>query len=166
MRKHHLRLTSIFLVVFMICACASRHTTPTLSITSTLSATPSLTPTHSPTATPTLPPQAIDLGVLGKGSVNDIAWSPDGNLLAVASTTGVYFYDTKTWQVAGTIPKGKSARNWVNSLVFSPDGKGVVFSSYEIAFSPDGSLLVTNTSDKIQFWEVASGKLLRELDGA
>ncbi len=36
----------------------------------------------------------------------------------------------------------------------------------KIAFSPDGAILVTSGYDGIQFWEVATGKLLRKLDGS
>ena len=36
---------------------------------------------------------------LGKGTINEIQYSPDGTRLAVASTIGIWLYDTATHQV-------------------------------------------------------------------
>ncbi len=33
---------------------------------------------------------------LGKGSINEIAFSPDGTILAVASSPGIWLYDADT----------------------------------------------------------------------
>ena len=35
---------------------------------------------------------------LGKGSINEIHYSPDGTRLAVASSIGIWIYDTATYQ--------------------------------------------------------------------
>ncbi len=35
---------------------------------------------------------------LGKGSVDEIAFSPDGKILAVASSIGVWLYDAHTYE--------------------------------------------------------------------
>ena len=35
---------------------------------------------------------------LGKGSINEIQYSPDGTRLAVASSIGIWLYDTTTYQ--------------------------------------------------------------------
>ena len=35
---------------------------------------------------------------LGKGSVEEITYAPDGSLLAVGSNIGIWLYDTKTSQ--------------------------------------------------------------------
>ena len=55
---------------------------------------------------------------LGKGSISEIAYSPDGTRLAVASSIGIWIYDTQTGEeldlfVGYTYP--------VNSVAFSPD---------------------------------------------
>ena len=35
---------------------------------------------------------------LGKGRINDMQYSPDGSILAVATTIGIWIYDTDTYQ--------------------------------------------------------------------
>ena len=35
---------------------------------------------------------------LGKGSIHEIAYSPDGTRLAVASSIGIWLYDAQTYQ--------------------------------------------------------------------
>ena len=35
---------------------------------------------------------------LGKGRINDMEYSPDGKILAVATTIGIWIYDTETYQ--------------------------------------------------------------------
>jgi WD40 repeat protein len=73
----------IFLVILILTACISSTTSPA--------------PKTSHTVTPSTP-SAIDLGTLGHGSVKTAAWSADGKTLAVGSTSGIYLYDTATWQ--------------------------------------------------------------------
>ena len=56
---------------------------------------------------------------LGKGRIYDMAYSPGGTLLAVASDIGIWLYDTATYHEVALIA-GHMAR--VNSVAFSPDG--------------------------------------------
>ena len=35
---------------------------------------------------------------LGKGEINELAYSPDGKYLAVASSIGIWLYDADTYQ--------------------------------------------------------------------
>lgn len=72
------------------------------------------TPTGTPQPTPALAnitPEPVKL--------TQLAWSPDGKLLAVGSATGVYLYDTTTWQEARFIPLLGNAL----SVAFGFDGK-------------------------------------------
>jgi hypothetical protein len=79
---------------------------------------------------------------LGGESINDIAYSPDGELLAVASGSGIWLYDTVTHQE-------------VTRLVFHNN------SVYSISFSPDGKTLASGDSGGIvSLWDVATGTLL------
>jgi len=80
--------------------------------------------------------QVVELARLGKGWINKIAYSPDGNLLAVASSVGVYLYD------AGTL----------NEIRFIDTGARV----NSVAFSPDGELLTSGSGDgTVRLWGVA-----------
>lgn len=80
------------------------------------------------TAAPLPPPQTLYLGVLGKGSAWDMAWSPDGNMLAVGSSAEGFIYDTHTWQLLQTIPVNTLETKGVRALTFSEDGNSVLFS--------------------------------------
>jgi len=72
---------------------------------------------------------------LGKGSVNEVTFSPDGKFLAVASSIGVWLYDAKTFAEIGLLA--------TNALMFS------------VAFSPDGNLLASGSSDDtILLWDM------------
>ena len=62
---------------------------------------------------------------LGKGFVNEVAFSPDGRYLAVASSSVVYLYDPHTLQEAYLFEKGA----WTYPVSFSPDGRLVASGS-------------------------------------
>jgi len=124
------------------------------------------------------------------GAVADLAFSPDGSLLASASTDKtIAIYDLG----AGTLRlvlQGHSAG--VNVVRFSPDGELLASGSwdrtvrlwslasgkrvgmllghedgvYSLAFSPDGLLLASAGFDKaVRLWTVAERNLLRRLRG-
>ena len=60
---------------------------------------------------------------LGKGSIYNIAYSPDGNKLAVACRDGVWIYNAHSGQELALLSSGPS-----RSLAFSPDGRTLVTS--------------------------------------
>lgn len=124
------------------------------------------------------------------GAVADLAFSPDGTLLASASADKtVAIFD----RPAGTVRfllQGHSAG--VNAVAFSPDGELVATGSwdrtirlwsvaggkrvgqligheegiYALAFAPDGHLLASAGFDKVvRLWAVPERNLLRRLRG-
>jgi hypothetical protein len=62
--------------------------------------------------------EQLALARWGKGTVGEVACSPDGRLLAVASSVGIVLYD------AGTLAEVRFIESdaWVWSVAFSPDG--------------------------------------------
>ena len=75
-----------------------------------------------------------------------IAFSPDGRLLAVATSIGLYLYD---------IPALSEVR------FIAADAAPV-----SVAFAPDGRLLASGSPDKtIRLWDVQTGRLVRTLAG-
>ena len=77
---------------------------------------------------------------LGKGIINEIAYSPNGKHLAVASSIGIWIYDMETYQEVSLLTGNTGP---VSCVEFSPDGSTIV-SGYD-----SGGILV---------WDVKTGK--------
>ena len=121
--------------------------------TQTLTHTPTLaidTSTPVPvTATPTLPVQSIVLsGHLGW--VGNLAWSPDGSILASASGDyNVHDYTARLWKADGTPVALLSAHT---------------AEVYALAWSPDGKVLATGGGDgTVRLWR-RDGTLIKTLN--
>ncbi|MDE0637655.1 MAG: hypothetical protein OXI43_17595 [Candidatus Poribacteria bacterium] len=86
---------------------------------------------------------------LGKGRINDMRYSPDGAILAVATTIGIWIYDTETYQ---------------ERALLAHNNKGVE----KILFNPEGTVLASSERFKgITLWDVVSGKIKKTLpDGS
>jgi WD40 repeat protein len=96
-----------------------------------------VTSTPQPTPTPSLPcvgtplPASLNpitpenageiepLALWGRGIINSLSYSPDGSVLAVASSLGVYLYDVETLDALGMFPASPGASN----VAFSPDSE-------------------------------------------
>jgi WD40 repeat protein len=77
--------------------------------------------------------------VLGKGTITNIRWSPDGKRLGIASVTGLWLYD-----------------------VAQPDSPAQVFAYghriNDLAFSPDGRLIAGADEDRtVRIWNLSTG---------
>jgi WD40 repeat protein len=127
----------------------------------------------------------VVLGRFGRGVVNQIAWSPDGSTLAVATSTGVFLYNAETLQEQGYVLLGNAT---ANQVVWSPDSTSIIAGSSiglyfyntqtleqlnfiptetainSIALSTDGQTLISAGVDKrVRVWEVGSGQPPRTL---
>lgn len=124
--------------------------------------------------------QIINVGIWGMGNVNRLASSSHGSRFAVASSIGVFIYDSRTLE----LQKQLDTRSWVSAVEFSPDGTlmaagdrdGLIrlwetnhwqeVASYsghnngilDIAFSPEGDILASVALDNtLVRWEIKSG---------
>jgi WD40 repeat protein len=59
-------------------------------------------------------------------TVYDIAFSPDGSLLAAATNRGVQVLETETWQSVAPL-FGRTSHTGVDKVAFSPDGRLLAF---------------------------------------
>ncbi|MCA9932740.1 MAG: serine/threonine protein kinase, partial [Anaerolineales bacterium] len=113
-------------------------------------------PTQTPDVlTPGAPPSTVTVFVddlaalqrLGRGTVNVIAASPDGQTLAVGGSLGVWLYDGSTFEPQALLT-GHTDIVW------------------DVAWSPDGTQLASASWDQtIRVWDVASAETLFTLRG-
>ena len=126
---------------------------------------------------------------LGKGSIFNIAYSPDGARLAVAGYIGVWIYDAYTGAEIALFTEHKRR---VHNVTFSPDGgtlasgsadnaillwnavtgahkqilKGHTMLVDSVAFSPDGGTLASGSRDHtIRLWDAFAGTHKMTLKG-
>lgn len=128
----------------------------------------------------------------GKGYVNDVKYSPDGTRLAVATSIGVWLYDTSTDTELNHLSE---VPDYVEAIAFSPDSKTLASSGYSpnhvirlwntdtgelrgtldgyeeilaLAFSPDGTVLASSGGEPdypVRLWSVANRQLRDTLFG-
>lgn len=123
------------------------------------------------------------------GAVFSVAYSPDGELFAVADGN----CEISIWLTGNDqqILKCKGHNNWIRSVVFSPDAQILASASYDhtvrlwdtatgvcikileehsdrissVAFSPDGKTLASGSRDRtIKLWNTSTGECLKTLE--
>jgi WD40 repeat protein len=87
----------------------------------------------------------VPLMRFGYGWANDIAWSPDGSTLAVATSIGVWLYDASDLQAEPVL---------LNETVFN---------ARAVKYSSDGRLLVAGGSG-LHLWNTTNHELIRSFD--
>jgi WD40 repeat protein len=101
----------------------------------------------------TLFAQPITLNVsqsamLGNGWLEDVTFSPDGETLAVASSVGVWLYDTDDLQATPRLLEGH--RSPVQAIAYSPDSAYLASAGWD---------------DTVRLWDMATGEVVHSLRG-
>ena len=128
---------------------------------------------------------------IGKGAIWEIAYSPDGKYLAVASSIGTWLYNSRTGAELNLLTGHTYG---TTSIAFSPDGLTlatggdwpdrsirvwdtatgahkqtldvIAFDGRSLAYSPDGKMLVGATYDKkVRLWNAVTGTPILTLEG-
>ena len=119
---------------------------------------------------------------LGKGKIREIEYSPDSNILAVATTIGIWLYDTTTYQEITLLTEHNSP---ISNIEFNPQGQTFAsagqdnsiflwdintgtkvplfghisgFSRNILNFSLDGNTLASGNKDTIILWDAITGE--------
>ena len=87
---------------------------------------------------------------LGKGKINDVKFSPDGNRLAVATDIGVWLYNAHTGAEIALVKAQPRGNRAVNIITLAPDGTTLAVGS--------GSLGGANGA--VELWDTTTGERL------
>ena len=125
---------------------------------------------------------------IGKGAMRDFAYSPDGTRFAIASSIGIWLYDTATLEEVALLTKHTGE---VVCIAYSPDGSLLASGSDDttvhvwdaktgeqkypplphtrdiesVEFSPDGRELASATHLQVEIWDAKTGVKKRTLKG-
>lgn len=150
---------------------------------------PNITGASLPNSGITISPQTINqlkqVAIGNIGMVNDVSFSADGKILAAASESRIYLYNTITLKELRVIKTDRP----ITDIAISPDGQILAFAAsdgalqlwhisdgtsygtlegfgYDVAFSPDGQTLAAGMNNgSVWLWNAADGTPLRALEG-
>ncbi|RKU28057.1 hypothetical protein C6497_10005 [Candidatus Poribacteria bacterium] len=124
---------------------------------------------------------------IGKGSVNQLVYSPDGTILAVATGIGLWLYDTNSTDELALLMPHTSR---ITCLSFSPDGETIVTGSedaivrlwdvktqtlkqifrghnhrvFNVVFNSDGKILASSSIGEIIIWDIQTSTQKKTID--
>lgn len=139
----------------------TRTPAPTATITRPPTSTSTITPTLAPVGAGTPLPQVSGpiiesslarlrvLAQWGRGRIEGLAWSPDGQRLALSTPLGVYLYDS-TSPLA--LPRLLATGSPAYRLKFSPSGQSLVVDTAAQGSGADLSL----APHRLEIWNVAA----------
>jgi len=138
-----MRKSIVILLIFVIVACGIPPAPPTITLpTAIVSSEQTLTPTPHPLAINVQNASQIKLQkTIGAGTVNDVVWSPNGDVIAITQDFDILFYDSSSLQLIDSIDL------W----------------GHQIAFSPDGLFLVIAHDNHITIWDIEKKEIVQEL---
>lgn len=92
--------------------------------------------------------------------VRAVAVSPDKKFLVASKGNQLHVYEPI---------KGEHLRKLVDPSVKTPDGQPVDAAHLtlveSLAYSPDGKVVVSGSFQEVKFWDAATGKLIRKIEG-
>ena len=123
----------------------------------------------------------------GNGSISKIAYSSDGQLLAVCGSGGIFFYDASTLTQVGHLSDDFGG---IYTIAFSPDSKllasggadsiirlwdmatrqqittftGHNYPVVSVNFSSDGAILASASTDTVRFWDINKKEQVGQID--
>ena len=127
---------------------------------------------------------------LGKGTIGEVQFSPDGSRLAISSTIGIWFYDPQTGKALDLLPQTDCTFTF--TFAYSPDGTTIArainnssvgfwdvttkqrvgtLTKYgrgitAIAYAPDGTRIVSGNSDgAVRVWDTTTMQRVGTLGG-
>jgi len=81
----------------------------------------------------------------GTGGINVVRWSPDGKLIALGTTSGIFLHDSGS----------KELVRFINTT----------YDVIEMTFNPDGSLILAGSLDgQVKAWQIENGELAQDFD--
>ena len=103
---------------------------------------------------------------LGKGTLGEVHFSPDGSQLAVCSSIGIWLYDPQTGQKLDLLVRTDSVYPF--TFAYSPDGNTIATGSRDKTWrttGPRGSSISPIRDFIVQLWDVTTGEEKAKLRG-